>query len=230
MNKMLLSVCGLLAGASLSSAQTIAQWTFEGTAITATTAASFTYGSPETGSGTASGVHASASTAWSSPAGDGSAHSLSANGWAVGDYYQFQTTTLGYTGIQLDWDQTSSGTGPGKGLLQWSTDGSTFHNFGSDYSILVNGSPNIAWSSGTYQPAFHYTVDLSTVSELNNASSVYFRLADDATTSANGGTVASGGTDRIDNFTVSVAPVPEPGSVALLGLGLAGMLALRRRR
>lgn len=229
MKKLCLAFCGLLGITNLSSAQTIAQWTFEGTAITATTASSYTYGAPETGSGSALGVHVSTASAWSGPVGDGSAHSFSSSGWAVGDYYQFQTATLGYTGIQLDWDQTASNTGPGKGLLQWSTDGTTFNNFGSDYTVLANASPNPTWTSGTYQSVFHFSVNLSSISALDNASAVYFRLVDDSTTSANGGTVAAAGTERVDNFTVSVASVPEPASLALLGLGLSALLSFRRR-
>ena len=41
-------------------------------------------------------------------------------------------------------------------------------------------------------------------------------------------TTAAGGSNRIDNVTVSTGPVPAPGAVALLGL--AGLAARRRRR
>src|SRR6266446_9928561 len=92
-------------GATSAQAQ-IAQWTFE-TSIPAT-AGPF---APEVGSGSASGLHAGAAV-YSSPAGNGSAHSYSANTWAVGDYWQFQTSTLGFSGIALSWDQASSSTGP----------------------------------------------------------------------------------------------------------------------
>ena len=227
MKKCFLLLSGLFTVVSLSQAQTIAQWTFEGAPVPSTTAASYTYGAPEIGSGSASGVHAAGNTVWSSPAGDGSSHSFSVNTWAVGDYWQFQTSTLGFTGIQLDWDQTSSGTGPGRSDLEWSTDGTTFTQFGAQYTILANGgAPNASWSSTTYSAAYHFTVDLSSITALDNAPSVWFRLVDDSTISANGGTVGTGGTDRVDNFAVSV---PEPGSLALLGLGLAGLMAWRRQ-
>jgi hypothetical protein len=68
------------------------------------------------------------------------------------------------------------------------------------------------------------------VTALNNASTVYFRLIDNSTTSASGGTVASTATDRIDNFTITATPqaVPEPASFALFGLGALAVAGTRR--
>ena len=200
-------------------AQTIAKWTFE-TSIPST---SGPY-SPETGSGSASGSHSGASI-YTSPAGNGSLHSFSATNWAVGDLWQLSSSTVGYSGIQLEWDQISSGTGPKNFDLTYSTDGTTYLPILS-YSVLVNASPN-TWSTATFSPASHFSVDLSTFTDLNNAASVFFRLTDNSTTSAAGGTTAFGGTDRLDNFTIEV--VPEPASVALLGLGCAAVVAFRRR-
>lgn len=210
-------------------AQTIAKWTFEtsgpayGVAVNATSITGIT---PEEGSGTASALHA-ATTAWTSPAGNGSAESLSANTWGLGDYWQFQVSTVGYSKIGVSFDQTSSGTGPRDFSLQYSTDGTTFSTF-ANYGVLVNTSP-ISWSStpANYHPEHFFSFDLSGVSEIENSSTLYFRLVNTTTVSAAGGTVASGGTDRIDNFTVAV--VPEPASTTLLGLGLAGLLIARRR-
>src|SRR5438105_15687052 len=88
----------VFSGAPSAQAQ-IAQWTFETSAPT--TAGPI---APEVGSGSASGSHAGAAV-YSSPAGNGSVHSYSANTWAVGDYWQFQTSTLGSSGISLSWDQ-----------------------------------------------------------------------------------------------------------------------------
>ncbi len=207
----------------------IAQWTFETSlpsGFTLSTAAGVpsTSLSPEIGSGSAFGLHSGASF-YTSPAGNGSLRSFSSTNWAIGDYYQFSTSTLGFSGIAVDYDQISSSTGPGKFALFYSTDGTSWTQFGPEYTVLVNSSPN-TWSSGTYNPSSHFSYDLSAVTALDNATTVYFRLQDTQTTSAGGATVATGGTDRVDNFTVSV--VPEPATCALLGLGFAALLIRRK--
>ncbi|MDB6125267.1 MAG: Endonuclease/exonuclease/phosphatase [Pedosphaera sp.] len=208
-------------------AQTITQWTFE-SSVPAGTGAAIGSIAAENGVGTASGLHASAATTYSSPAGNGSTHSFSANTWATGDYFQFQSSTVGFSNISLSFDQTSSGTGPKFFDLAYSTDGSTFTTFVSQNTVLANSSPN-AWSVGTAVPAANFYYDLSSVAALNNASSVYFRLIENSgTTSASGGVLGTGGTDRVDNFTLAV--VPEPSTFALIGLGGAGLLAFRRRK
>ena len=188
-------------------ADTIAAWTFE-TSIPAT-AGPFT---AEVGSGSASGYHAGAAV-YSSPAGNGSSHSFSSNTWAIGDYYQFQVSTTGLSGIQLDWDQTSSNTGPRDFRLAYSTDLLTFTDINA-YNVLANAAPNPVWNGTTSSSIYHFTSNLSSNTALDNMSNVYFRLIDNSTTSANNGTVAAAGTDRVDNFTVSV--VPEPSSIMLL--------------
>jgi hypothetical protein len=82
---------------------------------------------------------------------------------------------------------------------------------------------------------FNFAYDLSAISALNNAASVFFRVVDQAPTTGgaiNGGNVGTTGTDRIDDFIVNgVVNVPEPSSLAL-GLvgGLAWLAALRRKR
>ncbi len=209
--------------------QTIALWTFETLTLTPssplTNSTSISNVPAEVGVGTASGVHATAAT-FSTPVGNGSTKSLSANGWSVGDYWQFQTSTLGFTGITVSYDQTSSTTGPGIAAFQYSTDGTSFTQVGLTYTVLPNSSPN-AWNSTTASSLFHYSYDLSTISALDNTSLVYFRIVDSSTTSANGGTVGTAGSDRVDNFTVAV---PEPTTLSLFGgFGLL-YLFLRRRK
>jgi hypothetical protein len=224
--KRILAVAGLLALTASLQAQ-VAYWTFDNTTLTTTTPGA---NNPLPGisadfgplGSTAFGLHSGAAT-YSTPAGNGSAKSLSATTWAVGDYWQFSTSTIGFTGIGVSYDQTGSNTGPGKYGLFYSTDGTTFTQFGgvgNDYTVI-----NAAWSAtGSPFTTTHYTFDLSTITALDNASTVYFRVQDTSTTSINGGTVAAGGTGRIDNFTI----VPEPGTAALLALGL-GALILRRK-
>ncbi len=206
-------------------ATVLSDWTFE--TSSPTTAGPF---APEVGSGAASGFHAGAST-FSSPSGNGSAHSFSSNTWASGDYYQFTLSTLGNSGISLSWDQTSSSTGPKDFALYYSTDGSNFTSV-STYSVQVNGTPNTAWNGTTSSSVYTMSDSLTSLSSLNNQGSVYFRLVDQDTTAENGGTVATAGTDRVDNFVVSasVTAVPLPATAWLLGGAFAALTTVRRRR
>lgn len=225
----ILSFLALTTIAAYSSPTTVAQWTFE-TSVP-TTAGPL---SPEVGSGTAIGFHAGASV-YSNPVGNGSAESWSSTIWTVGDYYQFQVSTFGYQDIVLSWDQTSSGTGPRDFKLQYSVNGTTFTDFAT-YAVLENISANGGtWSSSIARSNYSYSYDLTSILALDNVSAAYFRLIDISTTSANGGTVASGGTDRVDNFTITAknayvpAPsVPETLPVSFGVVTLIGILSLSR--
>ena len=225
-----LAVIFTSAALSSASAQTISQWTFEvNTPADATDTNVIAGIAADFGSGSAMGLHASTASDWTTPAGNGSANSLSVNTWASGDYFQFRLGTAGYSGIGVSFDQTSSSTGPRDFDLRYSLDGSSFTTLAS-YAVLQNGlAPNAGWSAGTYQSAYTFNFDLSAITALNNATDVYFRLVNTSTLTPSGGTVAAGGTDRVDNFTVYV--VPEPTGLAALGglLLLAGRKFAQRR-
>jgi hypothetical protein len=222
MIKTALAATALAAFTFSAHAVTVVQWDFE--AVTAPAASTTWAGiAASLGTGTASSTHAGSAT-WSTPAGNGSAKSASANTWAVGDYWQFSFSTVGYTGLMLSFDQTGSNTGPRDFTLAYSTNGSSFTSFAS-YSL-----PAITWSTGSSNSASTFTYDLSAVTALNNFATVYIRLVDASTVSINAGTVATGGTDRVDNFTVNLTPVPEAGSGALLAAGLAALAFLAKRR
>jgi hypothetical protein len=220
----------LLATGATASASTIAGWTFE-TSQPAASSASIGPVSPEVGAGLATGSHISTATVWSSPAGNGSAHSFSSNTWATGDYLQFQVSTTGMQHILVSWDQTSSNTGPRDFQFEYSTNGVSFTNVGSAYSVLANAAPNPVWNSATSSALYTMSLDLSAISGLNNAASAYFRLVMADTVSANGGTVATAGTDRVDNFSVVGSAVPEPQTaiLGLIGFIRLALTALRRR-
>jgi hypothetical protein len=214
-----------LSVAHLAQADTLADWTFESTLPSGTGPYS-----PEIGSGSATAVGLGTI---SSPAGNGSSHSFSANGWNVGtSYYQFQVSTIGYNNLTLSYDQTSSNTGPGLFNLEYTTDGVNFFTIASGYSVLANASPNPVWNVTTSSSLYNFSYNLSSITGLNNQSVVDFLIVDASTTSANGATVAGTGTDRVDNVIVSgtVAPVPEPSTLALCALGaVGGLLRLRRK-
>jgi hypothetical protein len=209
-------------------ADVIADWTFETSVPSGTGPGSVGPFSAEIGSGNA---YAVGLNVISNPAGNGSAHSLSANGWTGSSpYYQFDVSTLGYSSVSVLFDQTSSTTGPADFAFQYSTDGNTFTSFAT-YSPLVNASPNPVWNGTTSSSAYTVNFDLSSITALDDVSTVDFRLLESGTTSENGGTVASTGTDRVDNFIVNASPVPEPATLALWGIGSAiGALSLRRKR
>jgi hypothetical protein len=196
-------------------ADVLADWTFE-------TSQPLSAGpfAPESGLQTATAQASAAGlNTISTPSGNGSIFSFSGNGWSVGDYFQFTVNTVGYAGIHVSYDQVSSSGGPSSFSLEYSTNGLTFTDAG-DYSV----STSITWNSSTVKTTTSFADDLSTASTLNNAAAVYFRLI-------NNSTVASGGTDRVDNFTVTgVAAVPEPAAIALATFGGLVCFFMTRRR
>lgn len=252
-----LSLCSFatLLAVQTINAQTIAQWTFENTANTngfnVAPGANTSPGTIQADNGlnysgsVASGLHATAAT-YSFPAGDldpiiaalapgasgpglpgssaanasPSVHSLSANNWSVNDYWSFTTSTLGYTGVEVAFDQAGSGTGPANFGLSYSINGGAFTSFAT-YSVVLS-----AWNTTTAQPS---SLLFAGGGAFDNANSIVFRLVDLSTTSINGGTVGTGGTDRVDNFTV-VSIVPEPTALALAGLGGLSLMLFRRQR
>ncbi len=237
----LMGIGAALLTASAAYASNIATWTFEtsepgvNTLPAAPGAGVFlTNLTAEVGSGTAAGLHAGAST-YSNPAGNGSAHSFSSTAWAVGDFYQFAVSTLGAQSIQISYDQTASGTGPGQFYLAYSTDGVNFTVAGARTNTLAaNASPNPTWNGTTSSPIYSTNYDLSAISAINNQPVIYFRVICATTVSAAGGTVASGGTCRIDNFSVNgstgtpplISAVNPPGLTTNAGNNVTFTVAL----
>ncbi len=218
-----------------ASADVLAQWTFEvNTPADLNNSATIGGIAADVGTGTASGGHASAGTDWSTPAGNGSANSLSANEWAIGDYFQFSVSTIGYKDVLLSWAQVSSSTGPGEFKLAYQVNGGGFVDF-LNYTVLPNqaGAPGLgAWSSGSEIVGYNFSVNLSSVTLLNSASSVDFRLIMRTTAdSTPPGTVVNTGTDRVDNFQIQASLVPEPSSSAIFaGFGVLSLVFYSRMR
>ncbi len=229
MNKALL-FCGAVLGSLLvCHASTIAKWTFESPNAPSTVMGTTINGLlPAIGSGEASALHANPATVYSAQLGNGSANSLSATYWSVGDYWQFHTSTLGYNHIQLSWDQCAADNGPTNFSLFVSIDGQNFTTALGYYQVyrnsnVVPGGGGGTWNATTYLPNYTRTLDLGFFSGLDNATDVYFRLADNVPGSTYG---------RVDNFTVTGMVIPEPNLVVLAAVPvlLLGFWTRRPRR
>jgi len=230
-SKHLLScLIALLLVSPVALADTIAKWTFETSlpAGTPGTGVWITNIVAEVGSGVAAGWHAG-NTTYSAPAGNGSAHAFSSTAWAVGDFYQFAVSTLGFQNVTVAYDQAGSGTGPRDFVFSFSTDGVGFTPVGSSYIVLTNntsannegsGKSTSVWSStGSQQSAYAFSYDLSATNSLANQPVVYFRLTVADGTAENGASIGSGGTDRMDNFLVSGALLVLPISLNIQYVG-----------
>lgn len=183
-----------VAGLMTASAQgvVLTKWTFE-TSVPTTAGPH----AAEVGTGSAIGFHANASVVYSNPVGNASPESFSSNYWTTaGDYYQFQTSTLGYTDLSFFFDQTRSGTGPSAFEVLYSTDGTNFTQLGT-YTVAQS-----TWSGGTPSPTSTFYFALPPA--LNNQPAIYLRLA--VVTPV----AATAGTNRIDNVTVAQGELPAP--------------------
>lgn len=148
---------------------------------------------------------------------------FSANGSAIGfttgtastNNIQFSTnfsTVTDPTGLILSYAAQRSNTGAVTQTVTYSTDGTTFSSFANNTFTVPT-----AYALASY--------DISSLG-LAGQANVTFRIT------PSGGTGTSG-TNRIDNlFVGTVAPAPEPGSMAslLIGFGALGLLVARRRR
>ncbi|HEX4591990.1 MAG TPA: hypothetical protein VH120_18795 [Gemmataceae bacterium] len=222
-------------GVSEARAQIVTGWSFDGVTVSSTAgqAPSVTVGGSGSSinsdlgpvAGTATALHASAATVYSTPVGNGSPKSFSSNNWAIGDYYQFSSNTSNQTGVQALVDATSSATGPSGFKISFSTDG------GSTFADLPGGAytvdPTVSFASGATKTSTPPRFIVDGGGLLDNQPNLVVRVVD---TTAPGG---SGGTSRVDNFILGqnlATAVPEPGSIALCGMAGLGLLARLRRR
>ena len=189
----------------------------------------------DSGTGSAFGVHASASTVYSSPSGNGSPHSFSSTAWGVGDYYQFQVPTSNIRNIVVSFDQYSSSSGPKQFNFAYTIDGTNYNTVGSyvvqfsTNTITITGTNSTggtgtatSWNTQFSASQFNYVFDLSGVTGLNNNPNAGFELIRLQSTNA-------AGADRVDNIVVAGDPGPEPMSVTLLTAAAAGAMLGRRR-
>lgn len=215
--------------AAASHGAILTEWTFESLATAASSAATYTDpNAPEVSAnaGTTSftGVHA-ASASFSIPVGNGSNKSLAANTWAAGDYWQFDAGA-GAAGLQVEFDQVSSSTGPLSFALDYTTNGGATFTRKATYAVsAVVGFSTLAPKTDTPP---RYLFDFTGTTAVETAADVTFRLT--ALTAGSG----TGGTDRVDNVTVGTAltppTVPEPATAGLVAVAAGAALARRRGR
>ena len=215
--KTLISAAIIAAVAGTASAADLARWTFE-SSVPSSAGPHAAEAGIFAASSQASGSHISGATVYSNPVGNGSAESFSSNNWAIGDYYQFRTSSIGYDTLTFGWSQISSSSGPANFAIQWSADGSTFNSL---QNYVVTADSGTFWSSGAPVASTIYA-PVALPAAANNLANVWVRLT---ALSAPGGT---SGTNRVDDVYVSGTLVPTPGAMTLMGL--AGLVAARRRR
>lgn len=119
----------------------------------------------------------------------------------------FVVDTTGYEDIVLSFAATRNNQGFDVDAVLYSTDGVTYTQF-STFNP-ANGS----WAA--------VVADMSAVAALEDAGTIYLRLKFDGAQNSNG-------TTSLDNVRIIGTLIPTPGALALLGV--AGLVAVRRRR
>lgn len=231
----LASIAIVAAATSTAGAELIAGWeivtAFPTGAGNVPTGNTYTVGAANLGANAAGSelisVHQLAAATYTSPSGNGSQYSFSSNNWLTGDYYEARVSTLGYSGVELSWDQCRSSTGAKQFELIMSVDGgSNWTTLIATYDVIQSGGGGApaTWSSTAERNALYTTVaSLGAAADNQSEVIIRWRALVDAVSST--GAYAASGSVRIDNVMFST--IPAPGALALLGL--AGLSARRRR-
>ena len=197
-------------GGGGGTAAVLAQWTFESVTSAgagATFGPAYAEAGLQSGSAALTGLHASSATVYSTPSGNGSPKSISANNWTTNDYYQIRFSSAGHQSLKLTFDHTGSSTGPAEFLVSYSTNGGTFTTF-SNYDIAkTNATSAATWNNTNSNSVSSVTMNLAPVEGLNNQSDVYLRFVMRSTLALNGGTVGTAGTSRLDNVVVEAVSI-----------------------
>jgi hypothetical protein len=140
---------------------------------------------------------------------------------------QFSISTVGQQNISIKFDQRHSNTSSRYTQLQYTTNGSTYTDFGSLFDANLGGD---TWYNGR-------SINLSSIAGVNNNANFGFRIVSAfapgtstyvASTSTS--TYGTTGTWRFDTVTLDAAPVPVPTPALVPGLVGFGLAALRKRQ
>jgi hypothetical protein len=220
----------IAAFSSTAQAATLTQWNFNSLIPDNNTGTGTT--SPAIGSGTASVIGGVTSPGFNSGVGSSDPALSDNSGWQTTSYpavgagnktagVQFNVSTVGQQNIVVTFDQRHSNTSSRYVQFQYTTNGSTFVDFGS----LFDGNAGDTWFNNR-------TVNLSSILGVNNNSNFGFRIvaAFAPGTSAyapsnSTSTYGTAGTWRFDMVTVSADPttaIPTPALLpGLLGFGVS---------
>jgi hypothetical protein len=215
----------------------VTQWSFNSPTPDANTGTGTT--NPSVGAGTASAIGGVTTSFASGDASGGSSDPATGDdsGWqtttyaaqGVGDKtrgVQFNVSTVGYSGIRVNYDLRHSNTSSRYEQFQYSVDGTNF----VDFSSLFDGNQGDTWFNNR-------TVDLSTIAGVANNPLFAFRVVaafapggSAYAASSPTGTYGTAGTWRFDMVSVSGTAVPVPAALPLLFSGFAVLFGFNRRQ
>ncbi|MBC8108503.1 MAG: PEP-CTERM sorting domain-containing protein [Anaerolineae bacterium] len=235
-----LVLAAVAAMSASANAAIVTQWNFNSTVPDAATGTGVT--TPSIGSGTASAIGGVNGTAFGSGDSNGGSTDPATgddSGWQTTTYpasgvgsgtggTQYTVNTTGQTDISVSYDLRHSNTSSRFEQFQYSIDGTNFITTGLPDNGVFAGATGDTWFNNRF-------IDLSAIDSVENNANFAFRIVsifDPAGTnyvaSNTASTYAASGTWRFDMVTVNTGPVPEPTSVAAIGLA-AIALSLRSR-
>ncbi len=125
-----------------------------------------------------------------------------------GRWIEFAISTGGLQDLVLTFASEKGGLGFNSNQVSYSTDGVGYTNFGAPYNPAD-------WD-------VIQTFDFSAIAAVENQPQVFIRIV------LNGGSGNQNTNNNMDNVQLNATVIPEPGSIALLGL--AALIGFRRRR